>query len=366
MPQQAGTASTLEPGKGAAGFFIPDLCGARPLFILVLVSQLLAFVLVLSGMGGAADFMPRLGLVSMYVQWVALASAAILCASRPLLARCPVWLGTLLALSMVIAVSVLVSVAGWRLLVEPDGGGLYRMSLVQFMSRNLAITLIVAALALRYLYVSHHWQQQLRADAESRIAALQARIRPHFLFNSMNTIAALIRSQPEAAEQAVEDLAELFRASLTDHRERVPLGEELRICQLYARLEGLRLGSRLHLEWRFEGVPDNLQVLPLCLQPLVENAIYHGVAQIPEGGTVAVGGDYVDGRVRLYVRNPVPANGERQRGQRMALENIRQRLELTWGRQASLEQQYEDRVWDVSLVFPAEYAGSPMAQEVKS
>lgn len=337
-----------------ASFFIPDLCGVRQLFVLVLVSQLLSFVLTLAGMGGVGDFLPRLGLVSIYVQWVALVSAGSLCTLRVFLARCPVWLGTLLALSVVIAVSLAVSAAAWFLLVE----GMVRTGMDQFILRNLAITLIVAALALRYLYVVHHWRQQLEADTESRIAALQARIRPHFLFNSMNTIAALIRSQPEAAEQAVEDLSDLFRASLADHRERVPLGEEMRICRLYARLEGLRLGSRLRLDWRIEGVPDDLPVLPLCLQPLVENAIYHGVAQLPEGGTVEVGGELDGDRVRLYVRNPVPDAGKRQRGQRIALENIRQRLALTWGRQASLAMRHEDHVWHVELVFPREMPGT--------
>ncbi len=349
MPQSMRESFRQETTRPTS-FFIPDLCGVRQLFVLVLVTQLLAFVLTLAGMGGAMEFLPRLGLVSMYVQWVALVSAGMLCALRVSLSRCPVWLGTGIALCMVIGVSLAVSTAGWYLLVESTA----RTTLAQFTLRNLAITVIVAALALRYLYVVHHWSQQLEADTESRIAALQARMRPHFLFNSMNTIAALIRSQPEAAEQAVEDLSDLFRASLADHRERVALGEELRLCRLYARLEGLRLGSRLRMDWQFESLPDDVPVLPLCLQPLVENAIYHGVAQLPEGGTVEVGGELHRGRVRLYVRNPVPENGHRQRGHRIALENIRQRLALTWGQQASLVLQHEDHVWHVELWFPQE------------
>ncbi len=348
------TGSVHQPQYMAASFFLPDLCGVRPLFVLVLVSQLLAFVLTLAGMGGPTDFLPRLGLVSMYVQWTALISAGGLCALRDFLSRRPVWLGSLLALTLVGATSLLVSMVGWHLLVDIAGG--HRISLLEYLTRNLSVTAIVTALALRYLYVVHHWGRQLEADTESRIAALQARIRPHFLFNSMNTIAALIRSQPEAAEQAVEDLAELFRASLADHHERVPLGEELRICQLYARLEGLRLGPRLRVEWHLDQLPHDLPVLPLCLQPLVENAIYHGIAQLPEGGTVEVGGDFTDGRVRLYVRNPVPENGHHRHGQRLALANIRERLALTWGRHASLQQHHEDHVWQVELVFPAESA----------
>ncbi len=349
------------PANNDQSFFVPDLCGVRAVFVLVLGAQLLAFILVLAGLGQPGDFWPRLGMVSMFVQWVALLSAAVLCASRGLLSTLSVPAATGLSLALVLGACALVSELAWRLVVAAPGD---TWSRVFFMVRNLAITAIVSSMALRYLYVQAQWRAQLVAETEARIAALQARIRPHFLFNSMNTIAALIRSQPEVAEGAVEDLADLFRASLADNRGMVQLAEELRVCRRYVRLEGLRLGDRLQVSWALDAVPDDLQVPALCLQPLLENAIYHGVAQLPGGGEVTVGGSYDGNELRLYVRNPVPGSSVRKhRGNRIALDNIRQRLELAWGHRGRLRQQLEDGWWQVQLEFPAAPAVATAGRE---
>ena len=150
--------------------------------------------------------------------------------------------------------------------------------------QNLAVCAIATGLALRYFYVTHQWQANVEAEAQSRVRALQARIRPHFLFNSMNTIASLTRSNPKVAEQAIADLSDLFRASLREHRERIPLAHEIEIARAYERVERLRLGERLQVDWQVDGLPMDAKVPALILQPLLENAVYHGIEPLDQGG----------------------------------------------------------------------------------
>ena len=141
--------------------------------------------------------------------------------------------------------------------------------------RDMLIALVLGGIALRYFYLSQLLQRQSEAELQARIEALQARIRPHFLFNSMNIIASLIPVDAEKAEQVVEDLSELFRASLNTDAQLVPLADELSICRKYASIEQLRIGERLQMDWNVLEPLPAVKVPALCLQPLLENAIYH-------------------------------------------------------------------------------------------
>jgi two-component system sensor histidine kinase AlgZ len=224
-----------------------------------------------------------------------------------------------------------------------------------FLLRNASICVIVTALLLRYFFITHQWQKHVRAEAASRIEALQARIRPHFLFNSMNTIAALTRSDPARAEEAVEDLADLFRATLRDSYSPLRLKEELELTRIYQRIEALRLGDRLHVTWDVAALPMRALVPGLTIQPLLENAIYHGIEPLEHGGTVTVSGRVVGGEIEVVVQNPVaserPAGGERQ-GNRLALDNIRQRLALAYGARGSLAVEQSPEEYRVTVRFP--------------
>jgi two-component system sensor histidine kinase AlgZ len=225
-----------------------------------------------------------------------------------------------------------------------------------FLLRSLSVGFIVSALALRYFYVSAEWKRSIEMEALARIRALQARIRPHFLFNSMNTIAALTRSSPERAEQAVEDLADLFRASLSDATARISLKDEIDIARTHERIEQLRLRDRLRVHWDVDGLPMRVEVPSLILQPLLENAVYHGIEMLPGGGAVSIVGKRVDGMLQIEVRNPIPAQqgySERE-GNRMALENIRQRLELAWPGRARIETEQSAGEFCARLIFPAD------------
>ena len=182
-----------------------------------------------------------------------------------------------------------------------------------FVLRNLLICAIVSTLLLRYFYVQYQWKRNVQREARARFEVLQARIRPHFLFNSMNTIASLIRSNPELAEHTIMDLADLFRASLKKNSPTVTLAEEIAMAQQYQRIEELRLGDRLKVNWQIDALPADAHMPRLLLQPLLENAIYHGIETQPEGGSVEVHGTRDADILNIEIVNPLPpANAPRR------------------------------------------------------
>lgn len=330
--------------------FLPDFCAVRSIFVLVVSAELLAFLLVLAGLPARGGW-EELGLTSLFVQWVALAAAAVLCVARPALQRLrPGWV-VVLCLGLVLVLTGLGSLLAVELLPEWIEAGEGRLA---FLGRNLAIAAIVSILVLRYLYLQEEWRRRLRSEARARIEALQARIRPHFLFNSLNTIASLIRIDADQAERALEDLAELFRASLQHGVDVVPLTDELALCRRYLEMEQLRLGERLRVEWRIEGVPDTARVPLLTLQPLVENAVYHGIEPLAGGGVMTIRGGLEQGRVCLWVSNPLPpaAAAPHHDGNRVARDNIRARLRALYGGAACLEAAEREGVYEVRLCWP--------------
>jgi len=309
-------------------------------------------VLVLAG--PSRDPWSDLGLVSLFVQWIALSSAVVLCLARPLLGRVSNTAAALTSYLLLLLTTSVISEIGYRLAPSPQD--LFSGEHAGFLFRNLGISAIMSALVLRYLYVQHQWRQQIQAEAQARVQALQARIRPHFLFNSMNSIAALTRSAPERAELAVQDLSDLFRVSLRDASERVTLEEELDVAQRYLRLEALRLGDRLQVEWSIERLPRKRLVPSLILQPLLENAVYHGIEPLPKGGRISIHGTAEGRRISISIRNPRATGNPdaHRRGNRIALENIRLRLELAFGVQAGVSLREIDDEFETILYFPRE------------
>lgn len=349
---------------GTEDFFLPDFCTSQPLLMLVLAAELLALLLVLAGMDRLTPFpWDRLILISFLVQWVALVSAALLCNLRPWLQRLPS--STAAGLSFVLVVS-LVAFFSW--LAEPA----LRYARISFffaltpqdILRNVLMGAIIAGLMMRYFYLQEHLRARQRTELTARLQALQSRIRPHFLFNSMNIIASLIHVDPDKAEQAVEDLSELFRASLKAEGE-VRFEEELNLCQHYVNIEALRLGDRLQVEWRLNAVPEGLRIPALTLQPLMENAIYHGVEPRFEPSLVRISIDY-DGRdVVIIITNPVAPAPPHARGNRMALTNIRQRLQAHYGTSAKLTAHADENIYTTYVSYPFRLDSLPAVTETR-
>jgi two-component system sensor histidine kinase AlgZ len=335
-------------------FFLPSFCDVRLVFAVVVIAELIAFVLVLVSPGVLGDPWIDLGLISLFMQWIALTSAAVLCITRPLLSRLGNTAAALVSYLLVLLVTALVSeMAFWMMVKSTLLPTVGRDEHAVFLLRTLTISTVVSAVVLRYLYVQHQWRRQLQAEARARIQALQARIRPHFLFNSMNTIAALTHAQPDTAEEAINDLSDLFRASLNQSHDTTTLDDELTLARRYLNIETLRLGERLAVEWELDSVPLDIKLPPLILQPLLENAIYHGVEPLPEGGTIRVSGSVDSGMVHIGISNPVPrGNRSTREGNHIAQENTRQRLQLAYGSRAGFEIEQQDGEYRVSIRFP--------------
>ncbi len=190
------------------------------------------------------------------------------------------------------------------------------------------------------------------ALTEARLQALQARIRPHFLFNSLNAVLSLVRSEPRRAETALEDLADLFRVLMADNRDLVPLEREVELCRQYLGLEALRLGDRLRVEWQVDKMPGDALVPSLLLQPLLENAVYHGIEPSMEPGVISIHIFNDRDRVHMLLRNPFRKEGSHHTGNKMALSNIRERLSLHFDAEASLQTRDSDGQYEVRITLP--------------
>lgn len=333
--QQLRTPGGESRRPGSEGFFLPDFCAAPAVFFAVLLAELIVLLHVLA-LGPLASFSwQSLATGSVFVLWNTLLSIALLCRLRLRLARLralPATVSCLAVVAVVVALSSVIVFVSFPLLMAPQD------ALLPWLLRNELVALVLAAITLRYAYLQQRVVLQQRSELQLRLDALQARIRPHFLFNTLNSIASLIAIQPERAEQAVEDVAELFRAALKEEGRDSTLDDECHLCALYLDLEALRLGERLQVEWQVDDALRGQRVPALLLQPLVENAVYHGIAQRPEGGTVRIAASAEGEQLCITVENPLAqgpsvASGS---GQRMALDNIRQRLDARFGSRGSL------------------------------
>jgi two-component system sensor histidine kinase AlgZ len=340
------------PDSPADQFFLPDFCNIRMVFAVVVISELLAIVLTLSPLESSGDRWNDLSIISLFVQWVGLSSAGVLCVARPWLARlAETWAATISYLLLLFTTLAITQIAIWighYLHWQPNT---WQFPLLM---RNLGISAIVSAVVLHYFYIQHQWQQNIRAEAHARLQALQSRIRPHFLFNSLNTIASLTRIDPEQAEAAVENLADLFRNNLTDVSHCTTLGEELELAYRYLEIEKLRLGKRLKLRWCIDELPINASVPRLILQPLLENAIYHGIEPIRDGGTISIDGHLYDDDLYITMSNPLPDKNDQQQreGNRIAQDNVRQRLAAIYGEAGRMTVQEDSQDYLITLIIP--------------
>jgi len=311
---------------------LPDFCSLPVLFALLVVGALTVTLMWLApgGSGNLRDYC----MAVLFTSWLAVLLTVLLCKLRTgmqrlagLLPYAAVWL------LLVATVGSIAAMLGW--MDHNLAVGITPSPTSRFVRDSMLATGLLGAGLLRYFFVVAQWQVRVAAAAQAQVAALQARIRPHFLFNSMNAVAALIRVDPDAAERTVENLAELFRAALGSDPESIgTLGEEWTLVDRYLDIESLRLGDRLRVE-RDIDVPVELPMPRLLLQPLVENAIRHGVQPNRAGGTIRLLGHRVPGGVEIVVDNPV-ADGAPTPGTGHGLRNVRERVRFHYGARASV------------------------------
>ncbi len=332
-------------GRNFKGDFLPNLCTVQAVFHLILVGELLAIALTVAQTGVIGFSWNRLGVLSMLIQWIVLASAACLCPLRPWFKRRHPMVAGMVSYVLVMCITMLFSSLG-AYLQSPSPNVSWDLLLT-----NLMLAAVFAGIVLRYFYLQQQLRNQQQAELNARIQALQARIRPHFLFNSMNSIASLIDFDPQAAEKMVVDLSELFRASLSDPG-LIPLERELELCRRFVAIEQMRIGERLQVTWEVDEMPG--AVIPsLLLQPLIENAIYHGIQPLLDGGTVVISVKAIGSQCQIRVRNPVGDTRQASnRGNGMALDNIRHRLEAHYGAKGSLQVTATANFYEVNMLFP--------------
>jgi two-component system sensor histidine kinase AlgZ len=350
-------AIAAEPASPTPVSVLPDGCNTGVVFRSLLAVNLVC----LAGMWLAAD--NRTILVqkfldhAMLIEWGTLGSLLLWCAARRLTLRHAVPAGVQRVLALALPALVTAGLLGLLGLAEAAPGALGTPG---------AFKAIVAA-ALFGAVLQAYFELRARAFspalAEARLQALQARIRPHFLFNSLNAVLSLIRADPRKAERTLEDLADLFRVAMQDARHLTSLRQEFELCERYLAIEAVRLGERLQVEWdvadSVRASLDRVRVPALILQPLLENAVHHGVETATGPALIRIAVTRGTDRIAIAIANPVQAGAQGGGGNHMALANIRERLALLYDVEAELSAQAVDGRFEVRLHFPA--AGMPVA-----
>ena len=344
-------------------FFLPDFCDIRWVSGGVMLSVLLAFLLEIVSIHSEFGFQIDFGLRSLFILWIVLPSEAVLCATRRWLNQMPQRWASMVVFVLIQVVTILVSWSVNRWLPDQrfsHDAPRFDDSLLFYLPVFFVSAIITLAL-LRHLYVLQQWKIELKAETVARLEALQSRIRPHFLFNSLNTITNLIQTDPVMAEALVHDLAELFRASLSTDQNLVTLTQECALIQQYLQIEQQRLGRRLRVEWALDNLPQHVLVPPLSLQPLVENALYHGIEPAANGGTVWITGTMDGNKMILTIKNSLPSEaiprvegGRSRRGNQMAVENVRARIEGFFPDEGEVLCSEDGAYYQVSVTIPCQ------------
>jgi two-component system, LytTR family, sensor histidine kinase AlgZ len=321
---------------------LPNFCNLGVMLRTLVLANLMCLGAVLANSGGLERFWADILGFSLLVQPALLISLGLLCALRR-------WLGKLeyrVGIMLVLLLELLV-VSGIFSFMQP----LISVNEAASPLRYWLVCLLMTGVIL--LYFDMRNRALSPALTEARLQALQARIRPHFLFNSINAVLSLVRKEPQRAERALEDMAELFRVLMADNKQLTRLEDEVRLCRQYLDLEQLRLGERLQIAWHIDKMPGDALVPPLILQPLLENAVYHGIEPQSEPGEINLNiYRNKDNQVIIVLRNPYSQQGSHHSGNKMAMGNIRERLALHFDVEANLKTQITGNSYQVTITLP--------------
>ena len=315
---------------------------------------LLRILVIVDGMCLAAALLKTSDPLTLFEELIDLSSLAqpILILSLLTLAAANNWLHSLryrYAAAMLVALELIITTAVYYL-------GLRVFSGMGALERYWIFTLLITGVLIGYFEL--RGRALSPALTEARLQALQARIRPHFLFNSINAVLSLMRQEPRRAEQALEDLADLFRVLMADNRQLTPIAREVGLAKQYLSIELLRLGDRLRVEWDVVHMPADALIPPLVLQPLLENAVYHGIEPRTEPGTILIRIARDGGQIQLGISNPFRPQSDHHAGNRMALANIRERLALHFDAEARIDTIVTAETYEVRIVIPYLKAGA--------
>lgn len=319
---------------------IPDFCNLGIMLRLLLIVNLLCFAAAVVRVE-ARDLWQQFLFISTVAQPAIIFSLLVMCALRKPFAKLPYW-------QAIACISLLEAIIGtmfwwWLEIITPFSQPISVWQYGFF---------IAFATGFALLYFDLRSRALSPALTEARLQALQARIRPHFLFNSINAVLSLIRAEPKRAERMLEDMSELFRVLMADNRKLTPLADEITLCKRYLEIEDIRLGDRLVVVWKIDSMPADALLPPLILQPLVENAVYHGIEPRQVPGTLTIEITSKGKQFRIQLTNPYQTGSTHVSGNRMAIANIRERLQLHFDAEASLKAEVKDETYVVTITLP--------------
>ncbi len=323
---------------------LPDFRNMGTVLRIVLLVNAVALFLALAQAASPGELWQQMLFGSALLQPVLLSALLALYALNPVFSRLAYWQAVSLIVVIVVLLTFILTQIGGELFAVAEEYGWFG-ELKRLLQSAIITLLLLGYFRWRTLVLSP-------ARADARLQALQARIRPHFLFNSINAVLAIVRAEPKQAETALEDMADLFRMAMSDAHELVALKDEFELAQRYLALEQLRLGERLQLRWHTSQMPNDALIPPLVLQPLLENAVYHGIEPLAAGGIIEVSLYTADKRLHLEVRNPLPTTVVQTDGNHLALANIRERLSLLFDVEAEYRVERSADSYGVHIIIP--------------
>jgi len=321
---------------------LPDFCNLGVMLRILVIVNLMGLAAALVRAHTYAELIGEIQQVALIMQPTLLLCLIALCLLKKHLLRLtyPLGVGAVLAVALA-GITAIHGLIVSRLLLF-DGS--------EPLGRYWLLTLLIAGTLLGYFNMRSRILSP--AVGEARLQALQARIRPHFLFNSINAVMSLVRTEPQRAERALQDMADLFRVLMRENRELVRLEDEVNLCWQYLELEGLRLGERLQVAWHIDKMPKDAMVPPLILQPILENAVYHGIEPASAPGEISVNIFHTREQVQVAIKNPYLKEGSHHAGNKMAMQNIRERLALHFDAEARLKCEVQGSYYHVHITMP--------------
>lgn len=302
---------------------LPDFCRASIIYLTILACVLLATLLSLVMPNWQQNYWFNFSSFTLFSLWTALSSIGILCSIKRFFPELHLRQFSIIAVAVCVLFSLLYTTI-LSVYLQSD-------ATASLLFKNGVITLIVSGIFFRYYFLQQQSLLQIQSEAEARIQALQSRIRPHFLFNSLNTLANMATQDPNKTEESILDLADIFRASMQRSDKLIPFSEEKHLCSQYLALEKQRLGEKLQVEWHTDTIDGKIPFPPLLLQPIIENAVFHGVQNRTDGGTIIIKGLSSKNHIEIEVTNPLPTTSDTlHKGNSLALRNIRQRIEVLY------------------------------------
>ena len=338
MPKDQSINQKLSPDA------LPDFRNLGSTLRIVLLVNAIALLEAITQSNSTQEILLRFIDISAFLQPVLLTSLLFLYILDDMFRRLSYWQGSLSVISLAVVVTLTIGYMGGDLYASAREALPFHVLKIAVLSGGVAIILLVY-FRLRTLSLS-------TAVHDARMQALQARIRPHFLFNSINAVLSIVRADPKRAETALEDMADLFRMAMAGNQEMVPLRREIALSRQYLALEKLRLNERLQENWQINDALDDAMIPPLILQPLLENAVYHGLEPLAEGGLIEVKLQRIGNEVHLDVRNPCKGQNGSHNGNKMALANIRERLALKFDVEAKYTSECSNDIYHVHIQLP--------------